>query len=57
VAAATVGTAALPGLIGVAAQRMGTGVIPQAWVLVAVLVLPGLLALSRQDGGASGAER
>jgi fucose permease len=57
VAAATVGMAALPGLIGVAAGRMGTGVIPQAWALVAVLVLPGLLALSRQDGGASGAER
>jgi fucose permease len=53
VAAATVGMAAVPGLVGVAAGRLGMEVIPRAWVLVAVLVLWSLFAMSRGQGGAS----
>lgn len=55
VAAATVGQAVVPGLVGVAAARLGLEAIAYAWLGSAFLVMAGLAALSRNQSSDLGA--
>lgn len=47
VAAATVGSAVIPGLIGILAERLGVGTIAWSWLGAAVLVQIGLALMAR----------